>query len=96
MLVLFCFISQDAGDLNDFALRFAAHNFKRPSHFQFGRNQQLFDLGLEAANMTSKEDVVAKIRAIDKEFDFVFITERFDESLILLKEHMCWDMEDVR
>ena len=83
-------------DINLFAKKIAGTNFKRPDHFQFGRNQQLFDLGLEAVGMRSREEVNAKIRDVDREFDFVFITEEFDQSLVLLKEHMCWSMDDVR
>ena len=32
---------------------------------------------------------------IDREFDLVLITDYYDESLILLKEVMCWDFQDI-
>lgn len=35
------------------------------------------------------------IADIDKEFDFILITERFDVSLAVLMVKFCWDVDDV-
>ncbi|XP_077863745.1 galactose-3-O-sulfotransferase 4-like [Saccoglossus kowalevskii] len=35
------------------------------------------------------------LKELDKEFDLVMITEYMDESLVLLKQIMCWTFDDV-
>ena len=35
------------------------------------------------------------IKLIDSEMDFVMINDRFDESLVILKEYMCWNLTDM-
>ena len=34
-------------------------------------------------------------RELDAQFDLVMILERFDESLVLLQDLMCWPTEDI-
>ena len=34
-------------------------------------------------------------RELDAQFDLVLILERFDESLVLLQDLMCWPTEDI-
>ena len=36
-----------------------------------------------------------KIEEMDETFDLVLMAERFDESMILLKDQLCWDYQDV-
>lgn len=55
----------------------------------------LFDLGLENNLKTNAGAVAKKIQRISTEFDLVMLTEHFSESLILLKELMCWDFQDI-
>ncbi|KAI8516681.1 hypothetical protein Bbelb_052620 [Branchiostoma belcheri] len=44
----------------------------------------------------SREKVTQKfVRTIDEDFDFVMLTEYFDESLVLLKRLMCWTIRDI-
>ncbi|XP_078700693.1 galactose-3-O-sulfotransferase 3-like [Branchiostoma floridae x Branchiostoma belcheri] len=35
------------------------------------------------------------VSSIDEDFDFVMLTEYFDESLVLLKRLMCWTIRDI-
>merc|ERR1719468_1269110 len=60
------------------------------------RNSMLFDLGFDnfeaANNETAVDDM---IRQVDNNFDLVLMMERFEESLILLKDLLCWDMRDI-
>ena len=35
------------------------------------------------------------IQFLDKEFDLVMIMDYFDESLVLMKRLLCWQMEDI-
>ena len=46
-------------------------------------------------NLTIQERIDAFIKHLDEEMDLVMITERMDESLILLKEYLCWNMTDI-
>ena len=54
--------------------------------YRFGRNQTLFDFGLEHGNMNNAAKVEEKISTIEEEFDLVMVSERFLESKILLTE----------
>ncbi len=56
----------------------------------------LWDLGMDVSAMESDKDLRETIQKLETEFDLVLIAERFDESLIVLKEEMCWTLEDVK
>lgn len=62
---------------------------------RFGRNQMLFDLGLDTSGHTNDSEVDAFIQHIEDSFHLVLIAELFDESLILLRDLLCWDTQDV-
>ena len=55
----------------------------------------LFDLGLEPEHMDDETMVRMKIEEIEDRFDLVMIAEHFSESLILMKNELCWDVQDV-
>ncbi|XP_077999982.1 galactosylceramide sulfotransferase-like [Glandiceps talaboti] len=59
------------------------------------RNNQFYYLGLRPEHMENKTVVKKTIRKLDKEFNLVLLTEYFDESLVLLKKLLCWDVADV-
>jgi len=50
---------------------------------------------LLATNYNIPSDVDSFIAHLDTEFDLIMITGRFDESLVVLKEMMGWDMKDI-
>ncbi|XP_078342955.1 galactosylceramide sulfotransferase-like [Oculina patagonica] len=59
------------------------------------RNPMLFDLGLAYKlhqNVTAIEEYLA---FLDKEFDLIMNTDYFDESVVLLKRLLCWELDDV-
>ncbi len=61
-----------------------------------GRNSMLFDLGLDARYMEGTNHKVTNyIQMLDRKFDLVIIAEYFAESLILLKDLLCWTMDDI-
>ena len=64
-------------------------------HRNLGRNQMLWDSGLSAAAMDNMTAVDNKIAEMDNTFSLVMIAERWDESVILLKDLLCWDFKDV-
>ena len=51
---------------------------------------------MEAHDMESKTKVAQMIQEIDKDFHLVLIVEKMDESLILLKNLLCWNLLDIR
>ena len=63
---------------------------------QAGRNQMLYDLGLDARWMDEEHpDVHKYIAMIENNFQLVLIAEYFEESLILLKDLFCWSVDDI-
>nr|XP_006822302.1 PREDICTED: galactose-3-O-sulfotransferase 3-like [Saccoglossus kowalevskii] len=61
----------------------------------YTRNAQIFDLGLDHVYHTNMTVVLPFIQHIEESFDLVLITEYFDESIVLLKQILCWDWKDV-
>ncbi|KAM4708898.1 galactosylceramide sulfotransferase isoform 2-T3 [Discoglossus pictus] len=58
-------------------------------------NLLTFDLGYDN-NMGAEDPRVQKmLEALDKQFRLVMLLEYFDESLLLLHDLMCWEMDDI-
>ena len=79
--------------LEDFALH-VARNLPA-NHPMLGKNQMLKDFGLTDQDITDKNVVMDKIQEIDEDFDLIMISERFEESIVLLRDELCWDYKDV-
>jgi len=82
-------------DLETFALSPKTGIFSNRAFKNLGRNQMLWDSGLSGRNMDNITAVRNKIEEIEETFDLVLMAERFDESMILLKNKLCWDYQDV-
>ena len=67
---------------------------QRINHY-LGRNQQLWDLGVDRKNITNMRAVKEKIEEMDKSYDLVMIAEEFDASLVLLAEQLCWPLTNM-
>ncbi|XP_068089386.1 galactose-3-O-sulfotransferase 2-like [Hyperolius riggenbachi] len=61
----------------------------------YAKNFMTFDLGFENNGRDTTKNLQIRLRVIEEIFDLVLITEYFDESLILLKEALCWSFDDV-
>jgi len=59
------------------------------------RSPLLYDLGLSFKYYQNLTAVNGYIQFLDKEFDLVMIMDYFDESLVLMKRLLCWQMEDI-
>lgn len=59
------------------------------------RNLLSFDFGLENNLEADNPLVMTGIQELSRHFDFVLLMEYFEESLILLKDTLCWTMEDI-
>ncbi|XP_076333973.1 galactosylceramide sulfotransferase-like isoform X2 [Tachypleus tridentatus] len=60
-----------------------------------GINQMSFDLGMNPNNFKDPVQVSTYAYILDKQFDLVLITEQLDESLVLLKNMLGWETDDV-
>jgi len=54
-----------------------------------------FDLGLRTTDYHKTEVVRDAILDIDDKFTLVLIYEYLDESLVLMKRKLCWELDDV-
>ena len=66
-----------------------------PERFFHFSNSNLYDMGLEQENIQNMKLVESYIDKMEREFDLVLITEYFDESLILLKQLLCLELQDI-
>ena len=62
---------------------------------RLARNPMSFDLGLAYQFYQNVTAINAYIAFLDKEFDLVMITDYFDESVVLLKRLLCWELDDI-
>ena len=58
-------------------------------------NRQSFDFGLPAHYFHNTKAINSYLKKLYSEFKFVMLMEYFDESLVLLKRILCWDMRDI-
>ncbi|KFQ37060.1 Galactose-3-O-sulfotransferase 2, partial [Mesitornis unicolor] len=61
----------------------------------YARNLMTFDFGFNPDGDVSTERVQLMLKAIEASFDLLLISEYFDESMVLLKEVLCWDLDSV-
>ena len=81
--------------------------FKNKTRRSRGYNQMLTDFGISFDEIVPRvngynesvglENVRNKIKEIDKNFDLIIFADSkyFEDSIILLKNALCWDYEDV-
>jgi len=67
----------------------------RIGHGRFGQSQMAFDLGYDPTSLTAEEQVKTMLDELEARFHLVMIAEMMDESLILLRQLMCWSTDDV-
>ncbi|XP_069830042.1 galactose-3-O-sulfotransferase 2-like [Dendropsophus ebraccatus] len=61
----------------------------------YGKNLMAFDLGLDHNDPATPKHFELARKTIETMFNLVLITEYFDESLILLKDALCWRFNDI-
>lgn len=62
----------------------------------YARNMLAFDLGLDKDRSGDDEEYVqASLAEVERVFSLVMIAEYFDESLVLLRHLLSWDLEDI-
>lgn len=72
------------------------HRFfnKDTDWYMRSKNYMFFDIGYDVS-IDNDELIDAKIQEMQQNFAFVLLTDYFDESLILMKNLLCWDWDDV-
>nr|KAG5700173.1 hypothetical protein BaRGS_011016 [Batillaria attramentaria] len=58
-------------------------------------NRMSIDFGMEPVRMKSAIYVNRYLDYLDRKFHLVLVSERFDESMILMKRHLGWKLKDV-
>ncbi|KFQ24559.1 Galactose-3-O-sulfotransferase 2, partial [Mesitornis unicolor] len=61
----------------------------------YARNIMWFDFGYNNNAEDNKKYVQAVLKEIEQNFHLILIADYFDESMILLKHALCWDLDDV-
>ncbi|XP_075057703.1 galactose-3-O-sulfotransferase 2-like [Mixophyes fleayi] len=61
----------------------------------YGKNLMTFDLGFHHNGRETPKHCQLIQEAVERMFNLVLITEYFDESLVLLKDALCWSFDDV-
>ena len=59
------------------------------------RNGMFYDLGLESKDFHNQDKIKEKLNELERQFHLVMIMEYFEESIVLLKRLMCWELDDV-
>lgn len=59
------------------------------------KNLQMFDFGYDNTLESNDLRVTRAIQEVSERFQLVLLAEHFEESLILLKDALCWEMEDL-
>ena len=61
---------------------------------QLGHNSNFWDLGYPN-EMTNETKIKSTVAEIIRKFDLIMISDYMDQSLILLKNELGWNIEDV-
>nr|XP_009939089.1 PREDICTED: galactose-3-O-sulfotransferase 2 [Opisthocomus hoazin] len=61
----------------------------------YARNIMWFDFGYDNNAKDNKRYIQAVLKEIEQNFHLILIADYFDESMILLKHTLCWDLDDV-
>ena len=63
----------------------------------FGQGQFFFRFGSDITEIGDQITLERKIKDIDAKFDKILITDQdtFDDSMIILKEALCWEYKDI-
>ncbi|CAH1795333.1 unnamed protein product, partial [Owenia fusiformis] len=59
------------------------------------RNFQSYHYKLQTTAKLNATEVERFVHIIDGQFDFVIVADHLKESLLLLKDYLCWSMEDI-
>ena len=83
--------------LEEYAMSINANQNLTGAKRPFGFNQMLYDFGMEFRDMRNEEKIQQKIQDIDETFDIILLADKeyFEDSIIMLKDVLCWDYRDM-
>ncbi|NXT85708.1 G3ST2 sulfotransferase, partial [Zapornia atra] len=61
----------------------------------YARNIMWFDFGYDNNAKDNKKYIQGVLNEIERNFHLILIADYFDESMVLLKHALCWDLDDV-
>ncbi|XP_071944333.1 uncharacterized protein [Antedon mediterranea] len=90
-------LSQRANPFEQFISKpqYFLDKYEKFSMRNYLKNPLLYDLGLDPSEHSNVDKVQLHIKTIAREFSLVLLQEYFNESLLLLKKLLCWDMDDI-
>ncbi|CAC5414587.1 GAL3ST1 [Mytilus coruscus] len=62
---------------------------------KFVKTRMCLDFGIPREDLTSKDKIMSHLEILNNDFSLIMVMEMFDESLVLLKRYLCWDMKDI-
>ncbi|CAM1306314.1 Uncharacterised protein r2_g1608 [Pycnogonum litorale] len=68
---------------------------ERIGEHKIGTNMVSYVFGLPIDEMNDSKSIRSRLKRIERSFDLIMISEYFDESLILLRHSLHWDIDDV-
>uniref|UniRef100_A0A7M5UEF6 Galactosylceramide sulfotransferase-like n=2 Tax=Clytia hemisphaerica TaxID=252671 RepID=A0A7M5UEF6_9CNID len=66
-----------------------------PETINLIQSGMFYDLGQDFLDLGDDDAIRKRIKNMETEFRLVMIMEYFDESLVLLKLELCWELEDI-
>ena len=66
-----------------------------PETINLLQSGMFYDLGQDFLEVEEDDVIRKRITEMESEFGLIMIMEYFDESLVLLKIEMCWQLEDI-
>ena len=66
-----------------------------PETINLLQSGMFYDLGQDFLKVEEDDVIRKRITEMESEFGLIMIMEYFDESLVLLKIEMCWQLEDI-
>jgi hypothetical protein len=59
------------------------------------KNFQSFEMGMDNLNENDEDYINNYLKDFDKQMDFVILTERFNESMLMMRKLLCMDFLDL-
>uniref|UniRef100_A0A8C8R6H2 Galactose-3-O-sulfotransferase 2 n=1 Tax=Pelusios castaneus TaxID=367368 RepID=A0A8C8R6H2_9SAUR len=83
-------------DVNEFlASPWTYYNLSEHINNVHARNYMWFDFGYDNNAVDTEDYFQSVIAEIEQAFHLILLTDYFDESMVLLKNTLCWDLDDV-
>ncbi|OCT59447.1 hypothetical protein XELAEV_18000869mg [Xenopus laevis] len=92
---LYCPTFKTAPNLKAFIYNTSLYYQPNNESHHYARNLLWFDLGFDPDDIFTEDVASQGVRAVEDVFNLVLLAEYFDESIILLKEELCWELDDI-